>query len=53
MFVCVDFTPKRAAKLKKTSLMKKVTTDDQIRKICASTPNGLKAISKKEGGHAE
>ena len=33
--------------------MKKVTTDDQIRKICASTPNGLKAISKKEGGHAE
>ena len=53
MFVCFDFTPKRAAKLKRTSLMKKVTTYDQIRKICASTPNGLKAISKKDSGHVE
>ena len=53
MFVCFDFTPKRAEKLKKTSLEKKVTREDQIRKICASAPNGLKAISEKEGGHVE
>ena len=53
MFVCFDFTPKRAEKFKKTSLEKKVTREDQIRKICAFAPNGLKAISEKEGGHVE
>ena len=53
MFVCFNFTPKRREKFKKTSLEKKVTREDRISKICTSAPNGLKAISEKEGGHVE
>ena len=53
MFVCFDFTPKRVEKFKKLAWRKKVTREDQISKICASAPNGLKAISEKEGGHVE
>ena len=53
MFVCFDFIQKRAEKFKKLAWRKKVTREDQISKICASAPNGLKAISEKEGGHVE